>query len=30
MQTVLKYEQRAAECRQKAAQMKNPRYKKQL
>ena len=30
MQTVLKYEERAAECRQKAAQMKNPRYKKQL
>jgi hypothetical protein len=30
MQKVLEYEQRAAECRQKAAQMKNPRYKKQL
>jgi hypothetical protein len=27
---VLNHEQHAAECRQMAAQMKNPRYKKQL
>jgi hypothetical protein len=30
MQQVLEYEQHAAECRQMAAQTKNPRYKKQL
>jgi DNA-binding IclR family transcriptional regulator len=30
MQKVLQYEQIAAECREMAAQIKNPRYKKQL
>ena len=30
MQKVLEYEQHAAECREMAAQMRNPRYKKQL
>jgi hypothetical protein len=30
MRKVLEYEQQAAECRQKAAQMKNPQQKKQL
>jgi hypothetical protein len=30
MQKVLEYEQHAAECRQMAAQMKNPNLKKRL
>ena len=30
METVLKYEQHAAECRQMAAETKNPQFKKQL
>jgi len=30
MQKVLEYERHAAECRQMAAEMKIPRYKKQL
>jgi hypothetical protein len=30
MRKALEYEQQAAECRQKAAQMENPQLKKQL
>jgi hypothetical protein len=30
MQRVLEYERTAAECREMAAKMQNPRYKKQL